>query len=39
VNDSVLDVQMASEKIANSLEIAQKIAEGHYLMPPSDVAS
>jgi methyl-accepting chemotaxis protein len=34
VNDSVLDVQQASEKIAASLEIAQKIAEGRYLIPP-----
>ncbi|MFP3090814.1 methyl-accepting chemotaxis protein [Treponema sp. TIM-1] len=34
VNDSILDVQMASKKIAESLEIAQKIAEGHYLIPP-----
>jgi methyl-accepting chemotaxis protein len=37
VNESVLDVQTASKKIADSLEVAQKIAEGHYLMPPSDV--
>jgi methyl-accepting chemotaxis protein len=34
VNDSILDVQTASKKIADSLEIAQRIAEGHYLMPP-----
>jgi methyl-accepting chemotaxis protein len=34
VNDSILEVQKASEKIAGSLEIAQKIAEGHYLTPP-----
>jgi methyl-accepting chemotaxis protein len=34
VNDSILDVQKASKRIADSLEIAQKIAEGHYLMPP-----
>ncbi|MDR2245830.1 MAG: methyl-accepting chemotaxis protein [Treponema sp.] len=37
VNDSILDVQKASKKIADSLEIAQKIAEGHYLMPPEEV--
>jgi hypothetical protein len=37
VNDSVLDVQKASIKIADSLEIAQKIAEGHYLIPPNDI--
>jgi methyl-accepting chemotaxis protein len=34
VNDSILDVQKASNRIADSLEIAQKIAEGRYLMPP-----
>jgi methyl-accepting chemotaxis protein len=34
VNDSILDVQKASKRIADSLEIAQKIAEGHYLIPP-----
>jgi methyl-accepting chemotaxis protein len=34
VNDSILDVQGASRKIAGSLGIAQKIAEGHYLIPP-----
>jgi methyl-accepting chemotaxis protein len=38
VNDSILDVQKASKKIADSLEIAQKIAEGHYLVPPDDAA-
>jgi methyl-accepting chemotaxis protein len=37
VNDSILDVQKASKKIADSLEIAQKIAEGRYLIPPEDV--
>jgi methyl-accepting chemotaxis protein len=36
VNESVLDVQTASKKIAGSLEVAQKIAEGHYLIPPDD---
>jgi methyl-accepting chemotaxis protein len=34
VNTSVLDVQQASQGIAVSLEIARKIAEGHYLVPP-----
>jgi methyl-accepting chemotaxis protein len=38
VNDSILDVQQASKKIADSLEIAQKIAEGHYLVPPDDAS-
>jgi methyl-accepting chemotaxis protein len=36
VNDSVLDVQKASQRIAASLDIAQKIAEGRYLTPPED---
>jgi hypothetical protein len=36
VNDSILDVQRASKKITESLDIAQKIAEGHYLVPPDD---
>jgi methyl-accepting chemotaxis protein len=36
VNDSILDVQRASKKIAGSLDIAQKIAEGRYLVPPDD---
>jgi methyl-accepting chemotaxis protein len=36
VNDSILDVQKASKKIADSLNVAQKIAEGHYLIPPED---
>jgi methyl-accepting chemotaxis protein len=34
VNDSIQDVQQASKRIADSLNIAQKIAEGHYLVPP-----
>jgi methyl-accepting chemotaxis protein len=34
VSDSVRDVQQASERIADSLNVAQKIAEGHYLTPP-----
>jgi hypothetical protein len=34
VNGSILDVQKASKRIAGSLEVAQKIAEGHYLVPP-----
>jgi methyl-accepting chemotaxis protein len=37
VNDSILDVQRASKKIADSLNVAQKIAEGHYLVPPDDI--
>jgi methyl-accepting chemotaxis protein len=37
VNDSILDVQKASKKITVSLEIARKIAEGHYLVPPDDL--
>jgi methyl-accepting chemotaxis protein len=36
VSESILDVQKASKKIAVSLDIAQKIAEGHYLVPPED---
>jgi methyl-accepting chemotaxis protein len=36
VNDSILDVQEASKKIADSLDVAQKIAEGRYLMPPEE---
>jgi methyl-accepting chemotaxis protein len=41
VNDSVLDVQKASRRIADSLNVAQMIAEGRYLAPPdeSDSAS
>jgi methyl-accepting chemotaxis protein len=38
VNDSILDVQKASNKIADSLEIARKIAEGRYLIPPEEVS-
>jgi methyl-accepting chemotaxis protein len=34
VNSSVLDVEQASQGIAASLEIARKIAEGKYLVPP-----
>jgi methyl-accepting chemotaxis protein len=34
VNESILDVQRASKDIAASLNVAQKIAEGHYLIPP-----
>ncbi|MDR3200698.1 MAG: methyl-accepting chemotaxis protein [Spirochaetales bacterium] len=34
VNSSVVDVQQASKGIATSLEIARKIAEGRYLVPP-----
>jgi methyl-accepting chemotaxis protein len=36
VNDSVLDVQKASKKIAESLNIAQMVAEGRYLAPPDE---
>ncbi|MDR1142866.1 MAG: methyl-accepting chemotaxis protein [Spirochaetaceae bacterium] len=36
VTDSILDVQGASQKIAGSLDVAQKIAEGRYLAPPED---
>jgi methyl-accepting chemotaxis protein len=38
VNDSIVDVQRASKRIADSLSIAQKIAEGHYLVPPDNVS-
>jgi methyl-accepting chemotaxis protein len=38
VNDSIQDVQQASQRIADSLSIAQKIAEGHYLMRPEGKA-
>jgi methyl-accepting chemotaxis protein len=38
VNDSVLDVQKASKDIASSLNVARMIAEGHYLVPPDDIA-
>jgi methyl-accepting chemotaxis protein len=38
VNDSIQDVQKASRGIAQSLNIAQKIAEGHYLLPPEDAS-
>lgn len=34
VNSSVVDVQQACKGIAASLEIARKIAEGRYLVPP-----
>jgi methyl-accepting chemotaxis protein len=36
VNESILDVQRASKVIAESLGVAQKIAEGHYLVPPDE---
>ncbi|MDR1307799.1 MAG: methyl-accepting chemotaxis protein [Treponema sp.] len=36
VTDSILDVQRASQKIAGSLDVARKIAEGRYLAPPED---
>jgi hypothetical protein len=34
VNESVLDVQKACQDIAVSLDAAQKIAEGRFLIPP-----
>jgi methyl-accepting chemotaxis protein len=34
VNESILDVQKASKHIAESLGVAQMIAEGKYLIPP-----
>jgi methyl-accepting chemotaxis protein len=34
VNESILDVQKASKRIAESLGVAQMIAEGKYLIPP-----
>jgi methyl-accepting chemotaxis protein len=34
VSDSIQDVQRASRRIADSLNVAEKIAEGHYLLPP-----
>jgi methyl-accepting chemotaxis protein len=39
VNGSVLDVQHTSQSIAISLEVAEKIAEGHYLMHPNRTSS
>jgi methyl-accepting chemotaxis protein len=36
VNGSVFDVQKASKDIAVSLDIASKIANGRYLMPPEN---
>jgi methyl-accepting chemotaxis protein len=36
VNESILDVQQASKRIAESLNVAQLIAEGHYLIPPEN---
>jgi methyl-accepting chemotaxis protein len=36
VNQNVLGVQKASKGIAASLDTAQKIAEGRYLMPPGN---
>ncbi|MDR0730920.1 MAG: methyl-accepting chemotaxis protein [Treponema sp.] len=37
VNESVLGVQEASKEITQSLSVARKIAEAHYLVPPDDV--
>jgi methyl-accepting chemotaxis protein len=39
VNESILDVQKASKRIAESLNIAQMIAEGRYLVPPEESES
>jgi methyl-accepting chemotaxis protein len=38
VNESVLEVQRACTGIAESLEVAQKISEGKYLIAPDDAA-
>jgi methyl-accepting chemotaxis protein len=38
VNDSIFDVQKASKRIADSLDVAQKIAGGRYLVPPEDIS-
>jgi methyl-accepting chemotaxis protein len=37
VNASVVDVQKTCRDIAESLSVAQKIAEGRYLLPPGSV--
>ncbi|MDR2051975.1 MAG: methyl-accepting chemotaxis protein [Treponema sp.] len=37
VNDSVVGVQKASKGISASLDVARKIAEAHYLIPPDDI--
>ncbi|MDR1024616.1 MAG: methyl-accepting chemotaxis protein [Treponema sp.] len=37
VNESILDVRQASKDITQSLNVARKIAEAHYLVPPDDV--
>jgi methyl-accepting chemotaxis protein len=36
VNESVIGVQTASKDITKSLDVARKIAEAHYLVPPDD---
>jgi methyl-accepting chemotaxis protein len=38
VNESVIGVQTASKDITSSLDVARKIAEAHYLVPPDDAA-
>jgi methyl-accepting chemotaxis protein len=38
VNQSILGVQEASQEITQSLSVARKIAEAHYLAPPDDVS-
>ncbi|MDR3146154.1 MAG: methyl-accepting chemotaxis protein [Treponema sp.] len=36
VNESIVGVQAASKEITQSLAVARKIAEAHYLVPPDD---
>jgi methyl-accepting chemotaxis protein len=36
VNESITGVQTASKDITQSLNVARKIAEAHYLVPPDD---
>jgi methyl-accepting chemotaxis protein len=36
VSESIAGVQEASRRITESLDVAQKIAEAHYLAPPDD---
>jgi methyl-accepting chemotaxis protein len=36
LNNSISDVQRASKDITESLNVARKIAEAHYLSPPDD---
>jgi methyl-accepting chemotaxis protein len=39
LKESILGVQRASEDITASLDIARKIAEAHYLVPPDDAVT